>query len=156
MRILAIFHPDKAGLPEPPLRYGLPGRTGRKTQPGYTLLEMLVVLVILGLLVSMVTPRLIQLHRAVSLSSEKKAIYRQISTLGYKAHEQGRPVVLTNDPDTGQAPGELSLPPQWHIRVSGPISYNHNGFCSGGEITLQKDSYQKTHVLEPPFCSMVP
>ena len=76
---------------------GAPGIAGRAT-PGFVLLELLVVLVLVGLAAALVLPNLERLQAAVTGGAERDYILDQISGLGWKAiSEQRSYVIFGND-----------------------------------------------------------
>jgi general secretion pathway protein G len=91
-----------------------PAQTGRGRSRGFTLLELLVVLVVLGLLVSIVGPRYFnQLGK-----SEGKAAQAQISSIA-KALDMYR-IDVGRYPDTAQGLAALSAAPANEARWHGP------------------------------------
>ena len=58
---------------------------------GFTLIEIIVVMVIVGLLTSIALPRLVRLYASVENSSQRNAIKDQIEGLGYLAYSAGKP-----------------------------------------------------------------
>lgn len=146
-------------------------------QRGFTLLELLVVLVIFGLLASLVAPNFVKVYDRLRASYEKDEILSQLSYLSYQAFQQHKTFELTDFPPIKQekpkdelelivigeeTPSEpepvkerlpLDLPKGWQIHAKQPIVFYPNGICRGGHIEL---SYQKNQTITiellPPFC----
>ena len=128
----------------------------RRSDAGFTLVEILVVLVIAGLLAGIALPRLQSLARSMELSGQRKEIASQVEGLGYRAYTEGRALRLTALPD---AKSELpvQLPEGWRIVVAEPIEYGVNGACRGGKLTLvYPDETRQGYELRPPMCRMEP
>jgi general secretion pathway protein G len=67
-------------------------------QTGYTLIEIVVVLIIFSLLAAMTAPRLAVLYDSVQASYEKNEIMAQLNGLSYLAFQQGQTFKLTQYP----------------------------------------------------------
>jgi len=65
---------------------------------GYTLLELLVVLVIFSLLAGIIIPHLITMYYSVKAAYERDEALSQISGLNYQAFKQGKKFKLTRYP----------------------------------------------------------
>ena len=132
-----------------------------KGNAGFTLLELMVVLVLLGLLTALAAPNLQRLFASVSVSTEQRHILDQFEALGREALSHGRAyVVFDRAPEDDAAaayadfePRAIDLPEAWGFRLDRPLVVRANGFCGGGELTL---IHQGTLVLRttlaPPYC----
>lgn len=119
---------------------------------GYTLLEMLIVLVLLGLLAGLALPRMQRLYESGQIAYEKEDILRQITSLGYVAFDEGRALTLSRYPSGQQDDMPLELPEGWSIHAEPPIHYRPNGVCSGGGLTLVYANRVYEFRLAPPLC----
>lgn len=119
---------------------------------GYTLLELLIVLLLFSLLAGLVLPRLTSLYDGVVWANDRSEVLRGISELGFVANRQGKGFGLTSLPSPGSAPAPLVLPTGWRLLAEKPVLYLDNGVCLGGKIRL----YCRERVLEitlrPPVC----
>lgn len=127
---------------------------------GFTLIEILVVLVITGLLAGIAFPRLQQLVRSMEMSGQRENILSELEGLGYHAYANGKPIHLTSLPDPEAEKSSepaLHLPAGWRLDVAQAIEYAYNGVCSGGKITLiAPDKATETFRLTPPLCRLEP
>jgi general secretion pathway protein G len=125
---------------------------------GFTLVEILVVLVIVGLLSGIALPRLTALYASVENASHRSAIQDQIEGLGYRAYISGQPIVL--DSSGGASEGgtkayPLQLPPGWRIDVSKSLRYSARGICGGGTLIVNDpDGGREAFRLAPPLCRL--
>lgn len=123
-----------------------------KSSSGYTLLEAMVVISLIGLLAGLVLPRLSTLYDGVKWSGEKNEVLRQVTQLGYIAYTRNRNLLLTRYPvPQGMEPVPLDLPQGWEIAADKPVRYNAKGVCFGGVIHMKYKERTLTVVLEPPL-----
>jgi len=126
------------------------GVRGSKSR-GFTLLELLVVLVIAGLMMALVAPNMQRASERHALASQRHALMMQVNGLGYRAYSTGTAIELSTE-NVGRV---LSLPPGWQLRVNKPINYSLSGVCAGGEAQLiAPEGSMYELVLLPPLCKM--
>lgn len=126
----------------------------RRKAAGFTLIEILVVLVILGFVAGLALPGLQKMMQSARLASERTFILGELGNLGYRAYITGRPIILGESRQEGGAP-PFDLPEGWRLILLKPISYRFNGLCSGGSVTLvSPDDRQETLSLSAPRCQI--
>lgn len=125
---------------------------------GFTLLEMLVVLLIAGLLAGIALPGLHRAAASLEYANQRKDLLEQIRGLGYRAFASGEPIVIDNPQNKPLAASfPLGIPEGWKIEVPKPIYYGFNGVCSGGEIQVIAPDQTRTKLqLAPPLCQPSP
>ena len=129
---------------------------------GFTLIELIVVLVILGLLTGLVLPNMPGLFESATRATDRDRILDQFAALGTEALRQGRNfAVLGTDPDFDPGtymdfePYPLVVPNGWEVRTERPILIRANGVCLGGRVTVRHaDAPPTTVVLVPPLCGV--
>lgn len=115
---------------------------------GFTLLELLVVLTLIGIIAGMVGPRLFSVADKLRYRNELQSMQLAINALPVDALLSGRPRII----DTHGA-ADLQLPDGWHVMAKKPIRYQTNGICLGGElVVLHGDSIVSQLNLEAPYC----
>jgi general secretion pathway protein G len=122
-------------------------------EKGYTLIELLIVLVIMGMLMGLTTPRLVQMYDSVVFSLERDEIVFQLGGLPFSVYQRGeRFSILSIGNESG--PPLLVLPSGWHLNHSQTtdVVYSPLGYCSGGEAVFKKGERELIIQLDPPMC----
>lgn len=121
-----------------------------KQEMGFTLLELLIVLVLAGLLASLVFPRLDRVWQSINESNQLDDILSQIATLGYRVHLNQQQFTLDKQWATNNS--MLQIAQGWSIKADKTIHYRANGICSGGELIIKSARSSYEYTLEAPFC----
>ena len=147
---------------------------------GFTLLELVVVLVLAGLLVALAVPGVDRLRGSIVKSTERDHILDQFAALGRQAMLHGRTfVVLSTTVDASDRdsalpvesdhlseartvhfpsmerfePHPIDLPDGWEIELDAPLVVRANGVCLGAGLILRHLGVVDVRVdLEPPYC----
>lgn len=129
-----------------------------RLQPGFTLVEIMVVLVIVGMLTSIALPRLSSLYSSVENASQRSALRGQIEGLGYLAYSTGNAIVLESTDVGGDLSkrSPLQLSQGWRIELAKPVRYSSRGLCSGGKLLIRDpQGGVEAFDLAPPLCRLV-
>ena len=134
----------------------------RHRNQGFTLLELMVVLLILGLGAAVATPALVRLADALAERNQQDQIVMLLQNLPVGVMKQGGAFSL---PSTSGfvpyqevfqgAPASLPREDAGSMRVWVPseIEYRANGACTGGAIHLELEAGKRvTYQLAPPLC----
>lgn len=131
-------------------------RTTQRSVTGFTLIEILVVLVIAGLIAGVALPRLVAISQRYEIATQKKRLLSEIGVLGYRAYVTGQARTLTSLPSTLTESDTVNVATGWRIEVSPPIQYAFTGICSGGTVKIiSPDGATEAWTLPPPLCKPV-
>jgi general secretion pathway protein G len=119
---------------------------------GYTLIELLIVVLLLGLVSGLALPRLSRMYDSGQMAFEKDDVLRQIASLGHKAFTESRTITIPSFTADQATQVPLALPDGWALSAARPIVYLPNGVCSGGTLTVQYKDRAFELLLEPPLC----
>lgn len=132
---------------------------------GYTLLEMVVVLALLGLATAMVAPATFRMIQSWRDADEVAQVLAELAALPAAAREQGRELQLASPPapaatglaSTRQPPdpvesAPIALPDGWHLEMDSPLLVRANGACGDATGTLVTTRQQIRFRVEAPFC----
>lgn len=112
---------------------------------GFTLLELLVVLVLLGLMTSVALPRMQRWHDAVQARAQGAALLDELRAAAFAAGARRTRMVMSDAsllaaPTTGPDPVvRLTLPPGWTATTVESAAFLSNGLCEPGMLGLRSD-----------------
>ena len=112
---------------------------------GFTIIELLITLVILGLLISVVAPNLNTWLNSREKASLEKQLQVTISLLPLYAKTQNASITIAKDQSFDDMPD---------FKVVESLKVNANGFCLGGAITHNTDDRWRYNVTSP-YCKIV-
>lgn len=126
---------------------------------GFTLLEILVVLVLAGLLAGIVLPRFQDIAASLEVANQRKDLHITLEGLGYQAYTSGKPITLSGTYPRHEPASALpvdppvSLPAGWRLEVKAPVQFAVTGVCSGGRLSLSApDRSAETFQMKSPRC----
>jgi prepilin-type N-terminal cleavage/methylation domain-containing protein len=108
---------------------------------GFTLLEMLFVLVVVGLLVGLTVPRFAAGLEQRELIAQRADIEDQLRELPRRVRLNAHPLQLPVDlkqPDMGDGYVPLRLPVGWQIVFTPPLEISMLGTCSASRVEVSK------------------
>ncbi len=120
---------------------------------GFTLLELLVVLAVLGLAASLATPALLRTVETWQRQSDIDAVMEQVRGLPGLARSDGRSLVIDDDRlASGSAP--LWAPDGWTLSAPQPWRVRVDGLCGPGALRMVSDTSGLAIdiVVHAPFC----
>jgi prepilin-type N-terminal cleavage/methylation domain-containing protein len=113
------------------------------TNKGYSLIEILVVLVILGLITALVIPNVTALLGSRERAVKLKELNGILAMMPLKATTQVNGIRLA----VGSTIGEIE-----DVEVTQEIVVLPNGYCIGGEVYLSQT--EQTFAVLPPLCEL--
>lgn len=126
-------------------------RLARGLSGGFSLLEMVVVLAILGLVTALAAPSLLRTIATWQRQSQVDVVLDEIRGLPGRARSSGADIEL-DDAAVANATGPLAVPEGWSLSVPTPWHVQGNGVCLGGELLLDDGQRTWQIVVAAPFC----
>ncbi len=134
----------------------------RRHRIGFSLLELLIVLAVVGLLAALALPNLRQLYQSAARATERERILDQIAALGREAllHRRNYVVFGTgaeDDADPTYEAHRLDLPAGWTLELDRPLRVRATGVCLGAQATLRHVDAAEPPTrldLQPPYCAV--
>ena len=118
---------------------------------GFTLLEMIVVLAILGLAAALVGPSMVKSIDTWRRKAAMDVLLDQLRALPGNARGSGKPITIS-DATLASATAPLRIDADWILRAPEPWSVGANGVCQGGDVIVGNAYGERTIRVSPPFC----
>ena len=143
---------------------GFAGAPVRHRGRGFTLLELIVVLALLGLVTVLALPNLERMYEGFTRKAEQGRILNRIAGLGREAMLRGRAFAVYGAGEdaaeaiadrrvSGFEPYDLDVPPGWEVNLDRPLLVRANGVCLGATVTLVHRGVSAARVvLQAPYC----
>ncbi|MBX3654343.1 MAG: prepilin-type N-terminal cleavage/methylation domain-containing protein [Ramlibacter sp.] len=135
---------------------------GARAMKGFTLLEMLFVLFIVGLLVSLTVPRYAGNLRQRELATERQSVETRLVVLPRRARLTGVNVKLPEDlgkADLGDGAPVLDVPTGWELKFTPDWHITMHSTCSTTVIELLNKvdgAMRYRYRVQEPSCEIVP
>ena len=104
-------------------------RTDTGAARGFTLLELLLVLVLVALISGLVAPRMLQWVEAARARAGIDKVRADLEAMPRHAFAGAKRINVTTN-------GALSLPDGWRLELSNPLVYEANGMTLGGRVRI--------------------
>jgi prepilin-type N-terminal cleavage/methylation domain-containing protein len=117
-----------------------------KKSAGFTMIELLVTLVLLGLIASLAAPGLESWLRSRQNDAIRTALSSEMALLPLQANRQGEAITLNN--------GNQLLSLDLQIQFIEPVVVLANGYCLGGKVSLLQNDRSIDYDVLAPFCEV--
>lgn len=124
----------------------------RIASTGFSLLEMLVVLVLISVMTALVAPRLQGTVEAIASSGERDEVARQLERLPLLARQQGHSIRIVVGQDVSVA--SLELPAGWKVRPLTILSIAGNGICNAASLQVEGRGTTEKWSIAAPDCKV--
>lgn len=114
---------------------------------GFTLVEILVTLVILGLSASLVAPAVVKWLDARTAAAARDELTNILTILPLETEREGRKRVLS-------IPSDFNLQSEGQLRIIRPLVIRKNGYCEGGLLSLTIRSRTYSFQVSAPNCEV--
>lgn len=122
----------------------------RAVARGFTLLEMLVVLVVLSMAAAVVAPPLARTVERVRETGDRDDVFRALEALPALARANGRPMVFrAAEP---MQVGGRDWPEGWSVVPVAELVVEATGFCNGTDLIVRSPSGSTTWTMSAPGC----
>ena len=129
------------------------GQAGRRSvAQGFSLLELLVVLMLIAVMTALVAPRLQGTVEAIASSGERAEVARQLEGLPLLARQQALPIQVAPAQDMrALLPG---LPEGWQVQPLTLLKIAANGVCSDARLRVAGRGSVEEWSLAVPDCKV--
>lgn len=121
--------------------------------PGFSLLELLVVLALIGMLSALVAPNLQRTYSAIAGSGERAEVRRQLERLPLQARAGGERILIDAD-DSVALSARLQLPEGWVVQPLDPLRIESSGVCHPARIQVMGRGTSEAVLLTSPACQV--
>lgn len=118
---------------------------------GFTLLELIVVLAILGLATAMVAPSAIRGIDSWRRQAAMDELLDAIRGLPGEARARGESIAVS-DEALGSATPPLQIAGDWALSAPEPWKVHSNGVCEGGQVLVRNEIGERVVTVTAPFC----
>jgi prepilin-type N-terminal cleavage/methylation domain-containing protein len=113
---------------------------------GFTMVELLVTLVLLGLIASIAAPGLESWLRSRQASAMRMALSNELALLPLQANRNGNAITISSANQLHTTDLQLEF--------IEPVVVLANGYCQGGQVALKQGRHQVVYDIIAPFCQL--
>lgn len=119
---------------------------------GFSLLEMLVVLMLISVMTALVAPRLQGTVEAIASSGERAEVARQLERLPLLVRQQGHSIQVAVGEDVSVP--SLELPVGWKVQPLTILSVAGNGICNAASLKVEGRGVAEKWSIAAPDCKV--
>ena len=120
---------------------------------GFSLLELLVVLALIGMLAAVVAPSLQRTYDAIAGSGEREEVGRQVLRLPLAARQAGSAIVI-GEGDQAALEARLALPEGWAVEPLDELRIEASGVCHPARLRVSGRGVVEVKQLTAPACEV--
>jgi prepilin-type N-terminal cleavage/methylation domain-containing protein len=129
------------------------GRASQAGRGGFSLLELLVVLALIGMLTAVVAPRLQRTYDAIAGSGERDEVGRQLERLPLLARHAGKAISIARGDEAALA-GRITLPEGWSVSPLEELRIEASGVCHPARLRVSGRGVVEVQQLTAPACEV--
>ncbi len=119
---------------------------------GFSLLEMLVVLLLVSVMAALIAPRLATMVQAIACSGDRAEAARQIERLPLLARAGGHPFIIeAGEPVVAEG---MQMPQGWKVTASTRVVIQANGVCMPAKVRVEGGGVVEEWALAAPDCGV--
>lgn len=120
---------------------------------GFTLLELLIVLALIGLVAAVVVPGLARTYDAIVGSGERADVARTLEAVPLRVRASGEALRLEPG-DTAAFAALLDLPAGWRVVLEQPLRVERSGLCHSARVRVTGRDVTETWMITSPSCGV--
>lgn len=131
------------------------GSNSPNASSGFTLLELMVALAVMGLAMALVAPSGMRMAASWQERDEVQSVLREISAIPAKVRRNNTAITLDSSTSAEKVHELIPLPAGWEMELDQPLQIHASGACEQTDATLTTSRQELRLRIQTPFCQPV-